>query len=112
MRLTGKTAVVTGAQQGIGRAIAVALARDGANVAINFLDDEEAAARVADDVRAQARQAILVRGDVSRPADVEAMLATVVRQLGPPSMSISRGASSSPRPVRERWWRPGAPAPS
>ncbi|RPH83774.1 MAG: SDR family NAD(P)-dependent oxidoreductase, partial [Candidatus Rokuibacteriota bacterium] len=44
MRLAGKTAVVTGAQQGIGRAIAVALARDGANVAINFLDDEEAAA--------------------------------------------------------------------
>jgi NAD(P)-dependent dehydrogenase (short-subunit alcohol dehydrogenase family) len=89
MRLAGKTAVVTGAQQGIGRAIAVALARDGANVAINFLDDEEAAARVADDVRAQARQAILVRGDVSRPADVEAMLATVVRQLGPPDVVVN-----------------------
>ena len=40
MRLAGKTAVVTGAQQGIGRAIAVALARDGANVAIKFLDVE------------------------------------------------------------------------
>jgi NAD(P)-dependent dehydrogenase (short-subunit alcohol dehydrogenase family) len=89
MRLAGKTAVVTGAQQGIGRAIAVALARDGANVAINFLDDEEAATRVADDVRAQARQAILVRGDVSRPADVEAMLATVVRQLGPPDVVVN-----------------------
>jgi NAD(P)-dependent dehydrogenase (short-subunit alcohol dehydrogenase family) len=89
MRLSGKTAVVTGAQQGIGRAIAVALARDGANVAINFLDDEEAAARVADDVRAQARQAILVHGDVSRPADVEAMLATVVRQLGPPDVVVN-----------------------
>jgi NAD(P)-dependent dehydrogenase (short-subunit alcohol dehydrogenase family) len=89
MRLAGKTAVVTGAQQGIGRAIAVALARDGANVAINFLDDEEAAARVADDVRAQARQAILVRGDVSRPADVEAMLATVVQRLGPPDVVVN-----------------------
>ena len=89
MRLAGKTAVVTGAQQGIGRAIAVALARDGANVAINFLDDEEAAARVARDVRAQARQAILVRGDVSRPADVEAMLATVGRQLGPPDVVVN-----------------------
>jgi NAD(P)-dependent dehydrogenase (short-subunit alcohol dehydrogenase family) len=89
MRLAGKTAVVTGAQQGIGRAIAVALARDGANVAINFLDDEEAAARVANDVRAQARQAILIHGDVSRRADVEAMLATVVRQLGPPDVVVN-----------------------
>jgi NAD(P)-dependent dehydrogenase (short-subunit alcohol dehydrogenase family) len=89
MRLTGKTAVVTGAQQGIGRAIAVALARDGANVAVNFLDDEAAAARVAGEVREHGRQAVLVRGDVSRPGDVEAMMATVVQKLGPPDVVIN-----------------------
>jgi NAD(P)-dependent dehydrogenase (short-subunit alcohol dehydrogenase family) len=83
MRLAGRTAVVTGAQQGIGRAIAVALARDGANVAINFFDDEAAAARVAGEVRDYARQALLVPGDVSRSADVEAMMAEVVQRLGP-----------------------------
>jgi NAD(P)-dependent dehydrogenase (short-subunit alcohol dehydrogenase family) len=83
MRLAGKTALVTGAQQGIGRAIAVALARDGANVAVNFLDDEAAATRVAAEVREHGRQAMLVRGDVSRPGDVEAMVAAVVQKLGP-----------------------------
>ena len=89
MRLEGKTALVTGAQQGIGRAIAVALARDGANVAINFLDDETAAGRVAGEVRAHGRRAVLVRGDVSRAADVDAMVATVVQELGPPDVVVN-----------------------
>lgn len=89
MRLSGQTALVTGAQQGIGRAIAVALARDGANVAINFLDDEAAAARVAAEVRALGRQAALVQGNVARPGDVEAMVATVVQKLGAPDVVIN-----------------------
>jgi 3-oxoacyl-[acyl-carrier protein] reductase len=89
MRLAGKTALVTGAQQGIGRAIAVGLARDGANVAINFLDDEAAAARVADAVRAQGRQAVLVQGDVARASDVEALVAATVQKLGPPEVVIN-----------------------
>jgi NAD(P)-dependent dehydrogenase (short-subunit alcohol dehydrogenase family) len=89
MRLAGKTALVTGAQQGIGRAIAVALARDGANVAVNFLDDEAAATRVAGEVREHGRQAMLVRGDVSRPGDVEAMVAALVQTLGPPDVVVN-----------------------
>jgi 3-oxoacyl-[acyl-carrier protein] reductase len=89
MRLSGKTGLVTGAQQGIGQAIAVALARDGADVAINFLDDQAAASRVASEVRSLGRRALLVQGDVARRADVEAMVATVVKDLGPPDIVVN-----------------------
>jgi NAD(P)-dependent dehydrogenase (short-subunit alcohol dehydrogenase family) len=89
MRLSGKTALVTGAQQGIGRAIAVALARDGADVGINFLDDRKAAEVVAAEVRALGRRAVLVPGDVSRRAEVEAMVAAVVKELGAPDVVIN-----------------------
>jgi len=51
VRLAGKVALVTGAQQGIGRAIAVALARESAEVGISYLDDLDAAERVNDSIR-------------------------------------------------------------
>jgi NAD(P)-dependent dehydrogenase (short-subunit alcohol dehydrogenase family) len=89
MRLSGRTGLVTGAQQGIGRAMAVALAREGADVAINFLDDEKAATAVAAEVRALGRRTLLVQGDVSRRRDVEAMVAAVVKELGAPDIVIN-----------------------
>jgi 3-oxoacyl-[acyl-carrier protein] reductase len=67
----------------------VALARDGADVAINFLDDEAAAQRVAGEVRALGRRALLLQGDVSQRADVEAMVARVVKELAPPDVVVN-----------------------
>ena len=89
MRLAGKVALVTGAQQGIGRAIAVALARDGADVGVNYLDDRDAAERVVADVRGSGRRACLVRGDVARASDAETMVAAVARELGTPGILVN-----------------------
>jgi NAD(P)-dependent dehydrogenase (short-subunit alcohol dehydrogenase family) len=89
MRLEGKVALVTGAQQGIGRAIAVALARDGADVGVNFLDDASAAEGVAGEIRGLGRRAVTVQGDVSRAASVESMVKTVVGALGPPDVLVN-----------------------
>jgi len=89
MRLASKVALVTGAQQGIGRAIAVAFARDGADVGVNFLDDAAAAEGVAGEVRGLGRRAVTVQGDVSKAASVEAMVKAVNDALGPPEILVN-----------------------
>jgi len=82
MRLRGKIALVTGAQQGIGRGIALAFAREGADVAVNYLDDRVAAEQVKREVCAAGRRAVLVQADVARPTDAQTMVAQVLSELG------------------------------
>ena len=89
MQLTGKVVLVTGAQQGIGHAMAVEFAAVGADVAINWLDDENAARHVADEVRARGRRAILVQADVSRIEQVQAMVSAAGEGLGPIAVLIN-----------------------
>lgn len=83
MKLQGKVALVTGAQQGIGAAIALALAGEGADVAINWLDNQADAEAVAQGVRAKGRRAALVKADIGKLPEIETMVAESVRQLGP-----------------------------
>ncbi|MBI3199381.1 MAG: SDR family oxidoreductase [Rhodospirillales bacterium] len=89
MKLAGKVAVVTGAQQGIGAAIAVALAEEGADVALTWLDDRAGAEAVAGKVRKTGRRAHLMQTDVTRLPAIEAMVAETVKTLGAPDILVN-----------------------
>jgi 3-oxoacyl-[acyl-carrier protein] reductase len=81
MKLEGKVALVTGAGSGIGRAIALLFAQEGANIAVNDIN-LAAAEQVVGEVKQIGRQAIAVKANVAEPADVDAMVARVINELG------------------------------
>jgi 3-oxoacyl-[acyl-carrier protein] reductase len=82
MRFQGKHAVVTGASGGIGRACALALAREGADVGVHYGRSREAADKVAGEIRALGRKAALLQADVSLDADVARLVDEAGRALG------------------------------
>ena len=81
-RLKGRVALVTGAQQGIGRAMALAFAREGADVVVNYLDDAGAAEQVAAQARKSGGRALVVQADVARVDQGQALVARAVEELG------------------------------
>ena len=107
MRLQGTVALITGAQQGIGAGIARAFARNGADVAINYLDDRDGAEMVAAEVRAAGRRAAIVQGDVAKAANAATMVERVERALGPLDVLVNN-AGMFPRvallEMRESDW--------
>ncbi|EXX85439.1 3-oxoacyl-ACP reductase [Paenibacillus darwinianus] len=80
--LEGKKALVTGASRGIGRAIAIALAEAGADVAVNYAGSEAAAAETVAVVEALGRKGLLVKGDVGKTDAFEAMVKAVIEAFG------------------------------
>lgn len=82
MNVLGKVALVTGASRGIGRAIAVNLARCGADVAVNYRSNEDAAAEVVREIKSLGRRAMAVQADVSEAGAAEAILERVTADLG------------------------------
>ena len=80
--LTGQPALVTGANSGIGKAVALGLARAGADVVVNYVTQPEAADEVVREIEAMGRRAVAVRADVSNEDDVERMFAAAIAQFG------------------------------
>ncbi len=75
MKLQGRTVIVTGADSGIGQAIAILFAAEGANLCIGYHTDADGAAETRRQVEAAGRRAVVVQGDVGRPDDVRALFA-------------------------------------
>ncbi|MGQ0635430.1 MAG: SDR family NAD(P)-dependent oxidoreductase [Planctomycetaceae bacterium] len=94
MKLAGKNALITGASLGIGRGVAIELAREGANVAINFRSHREQAEEVKAQIEKLGRRAILVQADVAEQPAVEAMVATTAATFGSLDLFVSNAVYS------------------
>lgn len=81
-KLTGKKTVITGGDSGIGRAVAIAFAREGADVLISYLNEDEDAQEVARYVEDAGRKCVLVPGDLSDPAHCRAVIDRAVQEFG------------------------------
>ena len=102
MRLEGKAAVVTGASRGLGRAIALAFAREGADVLGNYASREETAKKVAVAIEGLGRRAIFHQADVSDAAEVRAMARAAIAAFGRVDILVNNIASTAGRPERPR----------
>ena len=94
-RLKGKTALVTGGGRGIGRGIVLEFAREGADVAVNYRRDRDAAEATVAEVRALGRRAVAVQADVVDYAAVEAMVARTVAEFGKLDVVVANAGIAS-----------------
>jgi len=105
--LSGKVALVTGSSRGIGRAIALALARAGVDVAVNYLHRAAEARGVEAEILQLQRRCICIQADVSLAHDVERLVRAVQEQLGPIDILVNNAGISRPQPIEqitERDW--------
>jgi NAD(P)-dependent dehydrogenase (short-subunit alcohol dehydrogenase family) len=91
-RLAGKAAVITGADSGIGRAVAIAYAREGADVLISYLNEDDDARETAKWVEQAGRRAVLVPGDLTDPAHCRAVVEKAVQEFGRIDILVANAA--------------------
>ncbi len=102
MRLEGQAALVTGAGRGLGSALALGLAREGADVAVHFNRSRDGAERVAQEVAALGRRAITVQADITRVADVQRLAVEVFAGLGRVDVLVNNVGDAAPE---QQSWR-------
>jgi 3-oxoacyl-[acyl-carrier protein] reductase len=100
-RLEGKTALITGGNTGIGRAIALAYADEGADVAIAYIDRENDAASLVSEIQKKGRKAIAVRCDVTQEKDVQACFAEVIGTFKKLDILVSNAGIQRPQAITE-----------
>jgi NAD(P)-dependent dehydrogenase (short-subunit alcohol dehydrogenase family) len=91
-RLTGKRAVITGADSGIGRAVAIAYAREGASVLISYLNEHDDAKETARLVKEAGTKSVLVAGDIQHPEHCRRIVDTAVSELGGIDILVNNAA--------------------
>jgi len=101
MILEGKVALVTGASRGIGKAIALTYAREGADVAVNYVKDAEGAGAVAAEIRKMGRKAIALKADVSKTPEVKKMIADVIKTYGRIDILVNNAGILTPTNLLE-----------
>lgn len=102
MNFTGQSAVVTGSGRGIGKAIALRLAADGADILVNFFRNRAPAEATAEEIRRMGRRAVVVRADVGEPEGIETVLREAEAAFGGLDILICNAASGFNRPVMEQ----------
>jgi NAD(P)-dependent dehydrogenase (short-subunit alcohol dehydrogenase family) len=96
-KLHDKVALITGGDSGIGRSVAVLFAREGANVAINFLQSDDDATETQKMVEKEGRKCLLVKGDVSQKSECERIVETTVKTFGHLDILVNNAAKQRQR---------------
>ncbi len=99
--LTGKVALVTGGSRGIGRQIALSLARQGADIAVNYLRSENEANKVLSEVEDCGSRCIIIRADVSKSSDVARMKNIIMNKLGVVQILINNAGIARPQSIQD-----------
>ena len=100
-KLQGQTALVTGANSGIGKGIAIALANDGANVVINYVSKPEEADAVVEEIKANGGNAIALKADVSNEAEVQEMFRQAIAHYGTIDILVNNAGLQKDSPFKD-----------
>ena len=100
-RLAGKTALITGGNTGIGRAVALAYADEGADVAVCYIAREPEALSLVEEIRAKGRRALALRADITQESDVLALFGSLTAQLGRLDILVNNAGIQRPQPIIE-----------
>ena len=98
-KLKGQSALITGANSGIGKAVAIALANDGANVAVNYVTHPEAADEVIKEIQNNGGNAVAIKADVSNESEVQAMFQQIVNKFGTVDILVNNAGLQKDSPL-------------